>query len=1105
VHRTFRFAASASVAGLLTAGLLAIPALASASPPGQPRGAAAHAAALPLSAQQMRADSQANARAAQPIGSVTGLAESASGRPLANVCVTAYGPSGTRLAVSDTSGRYFIGGLRAGAYYLHYQSCDSAGYLPEWYGGAAERADAHKVLVGSAAVQSLAPVTLRAPGAAGLARAAAVSTPAAASRPLLAGLGPRGSANTGAASTRADAGGRIAGIVTGPNGRPLAGICAEAYETSSPYGYALARTAKTGRYRTSKLPAGTYQVAFVVLGCGSTANWLPQIYKDIDTISGKPTPVRVRSGQTTSGIDAKLQLGGEISGTITGAGGARLSGICVAAEMLGKAQRLFIGSAQSSRGAYHLHGMPAGPYKILFLPCGRQLGGYLPIWWDGAQSERAAKVIRLKSRQLVSGINEVMPLGGTISGTVTNSSHGPLKGICVSAAGSDSYAQTTTNAAGRYSIAGLLSGSYQVQFTPDCGNVGNYVGVNYRSAVKASAGKTTAGIDATLPTGATISGTVTSAATGKPLAGICVTIFETDNNQNSLFYGASVKTRANGGYVVSRIPAGTFAALFGGGCGNQGSYAPQAYDHAPLYAPSPITVTKPGEAVTGVGAALRPGVTITGTVRGPRGQRLGGICVVAAASGGLESEAGEGGAEPTAGPTAGFAVTASGTYRLPNLPPGQYQVSFYTGCGNNQNLVDVSFGSQLAPPLISASTGTTSGIDAVMPAAGSVSGSVRSRSGTSGLYSCVDLTGLTAADRPSSGEYFAQGRYTLTGLRPGPYRVAFAPGCLDTGSRYETQWFRDRPSPAGAARVLVRAGKTTTGITSALVAGGYIAGTVTSKGKPVEGMCVFAQNVSQPLDSGSSQSGKGGRYSVEGLNPGRYELSLTPCAPGSGNLAGQVLTRLITVTAPNHTTRFNIGTELAGSISGTVLGGSPAAGETEVCVDAFATNGLGYGQTWSEQGGTYEIGNLLPGKYRVYLNDPSCSGLSYNQAPAWYPAQVVVAAAKVTKLASVTAPANGAISGTVTNTAKHPVSGVCAITTPPVAGSTPVYAVTRGQGGYVLLGLAPGRYKVEFTAGCGATGYRTQWWNRKGSRARATVITVRAGTTATGVNGFLTK
>jgi len=61
------------------------------------------------------------------------------------------------------------------------------------------------------------------------------------------------------------------------------------------------------------------------------------------------------------------------------------------------------------------------------------------------------------------------------------------------------------------------------------------------------------------------------------------------------------------------------------------------------------------------------------------------------------------------------------------------------------------------------------------------------------------------------------------------------------------------------------------------------------------------------------------------------------------------------------------------------------------------------------------------------------------------------------------------------------------------------------SGSYTLLQLPPGRYKVKFSSGCGATGYVTQWWQDAPTRRAATVVTVSAGQTVSGISATLAK
>ena len=202
-----------------------------------------------------------------------------------------------------------------------------------------------------------------------------------------------------------------------------------------------------------------------------------------------------------------------------------------------------------------------------------------------------------------------------------------------------------------------------------------------------------------------------------------------------------------------------------------------------------------------------------------------------------------------------------------------------------------------------------------------------------------------------------------------------------------------------------------------------------------------------------------------------------------------------------------------GAVEGRVLGGAHAIDQPGICVDAIPVTGSGVelpGVTGV--GGRYRIGSLAPGSYRVYFGDPACPGGVTGLAPQWYPGQYTEAkAAIITVAAGQTRSGiaahllpDGSITGTVTGPAPSasPLTGVCVLAVPLAAGQFPIYAATT-HGGYSVTGLAPGRYLVEFSAGCGASGYRTQWWDNAGSRAAATVITVAADRVTTGIDAAM--
>ncbi|HEY2640559.1 MAG TPA: carboxypeptidase-like regulatory domain-containing protein, partial [Streptosporangiaceae bacterium] len=133
-------------------------------------------------------------------------------------------------------------------------------------------------------------------------------------------------------------------------------------------------------------------------------------------------------------------------------------------------------------------------------------------------------------------------------------------------------------------------------------------------------------------------------------------------------------------------------------------------------------------------------------------------------------------------------------------------------------------------------------------------------------------------------------------------------------------------------------------------------------------------------------------------------------------------------------------------------------------------------------------------------------------APQWYndkPTQatadnVTITLGHTTTGIDAALQTDGAITGTVLGPSSTPLSGICVTAMPLAAGFTPVVAISGTSGGFTLTEMLPGQYKVEFSSGCGVTGYRTQWWADASSAQAATVITVSAATTASQINAKMT-
>ncbi len=1034
-------------------------------------------------------------------GAITGSIAGFDGQPVTGACVTAVGAGRSVTATAAPGGTFMLAGLPAGSYALEYQDCAAAGrYLPTWSGGAVAQSSAATntaahVQVTAGRVRRVPVVTLKP-----VSVAAAMAAEQASFRHALAANNRRLPA-AAAAKT-----GEVSGTVTG-NGKPLDGICIRVEREGRLYG---ARTGKNGKYTARNIVPGKYYVVFAQSSiCPSRANWLQQVYKGDNnpfaTSDNGGSVITVRARHTTAGISGNLELGGEIAGTVTSKSGAKLHGICVVGDGIFPHNEGVRYSGQTgANGSFQLHALPPGKYALQFtLGCGSGGENYAPA---------SHPKVKLALRQHLT-VNEVMPAGASISGTVTlsSSSGSPLNGICVDAFDprGDSNGFTSTNSSGEYRVVGLIGGSYQLDFYPGCNNNGNYTSVTLTAHT--TAGQQTSNINAVLQVGASIAGTITNSH-GKAVPGICAEIISND------FGGFGSFENNNGSYSFDRLPAGTYQVGFFGGCGNSGSYAPYWYSgQSSENTATPITLAT-GQAFT-ADAVLQPGATITGKVNNAAGNALSGVCVNA-------STRSDGEFGLFFGSQTG---TKRGTYTLSNLAPGQYTISF--GCGFTRNYASQYFPGapdQGAAELVSAGAGRTSGINAVLRPGGSISGVVTDKAGhplTDVCVSAVNTRGAVPALRGiSEFDYVfgfgvagaegtvitgSHGTFQISGLAAGRYQVAFSQCFGPRG--YIEQWYRGKASQLAATDVTVRAGRTTSGIDGRLSRGGTISGRVVNgSGKPLTNICILATNQSTSAAVGAVP-GKGGTYTLPGLASGRYTVQFTPC--GTQNLVTVVTTAR--VTSPHVTKGVNATMRPGGSIAGVVTAGSSGPALSNACVEAYSKNSAepaGFGFTGID--GSYSVTGLAAGSYQVYFGDPQCELASPGLAPQWFGNQATQAASTpvsvtvgaTTGSVEAALQPDGAITGTVSaGSPATSLSGAC-VTAFPVAasGSLPVVAVS-GPSGYMLGDLLPGQYKVRFAAGCGATGYATQWYNGAASRTKATVITVTAAGIMTGISATLSK
>ena len=1002
------------------------------------------------------------------VGSVSGAVLTSGGRGLPGACVQAEATGSRRpmRTVSGAYGAYQLSRLAPGTYKLSVTRCGTSitlakGDVSLSAGQSAEGANLYLHLAG---------------GPQAAEAALGLAPPASASHPF--------STSTGS----------ISGTVTDSTGTGLSGICVAA----AGFGGSVSTTTGAGGAYTVSMAPGYYVVTFSP-GCGDSTNYALQYYPD----SAYPylaSYLEVAAGQVVGNVNAAMQAGGSISGTVTDSTGTGISGICVSDLSTGAAVLTATG------GGYTLSNLPVGGAELGFASgfgfasnCSTNLT-YQGYVYPGA--------VQVAAGSTTPNLDASLSAGGSITGTVTDESGTGLGGICVQAFATYSNSQNgntfgsaTTSASGAYTISGLASGVYQVSANPGCGGPLAYASMPYQqgASVPVTAGQATSGIDIALQQGGSVAGTVTAGA-GSP-SGVCVYVYP---ESGFIFTGYGV-TSSTGTYSVGGLAAGVYELAFAAGCGGTASLAPNQV--------TDVAVTDLHQ-TSGVNITLAAAGSISGTVTVSGGSAAPGVCVDASGTGTSNGTV-----------TVHVTTSSSGTYTVPDLPAGTYEVAFSSGCGSSADYVTQYYNDQPSASTATQVTVTgsadTSGIDATMQLAGAISGTVKDASGVGLPGICVGAyAGSTFEGEAASA---ADGGYTITGLAAGTYTVQFGAtagfGCGNDGG-YPAQWYDNQPYTGIPTTVSVTSGHTTSGIGDTMAAlTGSISGTVTDTSSSLlAGICVTAIGALQG-DGNSAATLSNGTYTITGLAADSYtvEFFVGSCG-GAGNYQPQFYDNQLvggtpaTVAVATGQAVTGIGDALAagGSITGTVTdaSGSPLAG---ICVAASGNTYSQFGSAVTASNGSYTITGLPTDTYTVSFG-PGCgnggpyANQYYDNIPqSGTPAQVSVTAGATTPSIGDTLQYSypvGSISGTVTNGSGSGVGGIC-VGLIGAFGQLVATAVTSSNGGYQIGLQAVGTYPIVFYTGCGNTGnYDTEFYGN-GLTAPGNQVTVTGGANTPNINVVL--
>jgi len=293
-------------------------------------------------------------------------------------------------------------------------------------------------------------------------------------------------------------------------------VCAYTAKSSTSGGCAL--TDSSGNYAIDPVQPGIYVVEFWAI---PSLNYLRQFY-DGAAREEEAEFVFVNGNETVNGIDAELQPGAKLSGTIRDAQShvpVDSAEICAyqVSEELSRC------TSSNSSGAYTLAGLPNGLYGIEFSSWEGSVD-YLRQYYDHKPYPQEANLIQLNTGQSLGGIDADLQRAASITGTITNSEGAPARWAIVCAQTLFGvYANCEeANSSGRYELGRLAPGAYKVVFEPEEAGEGRYLTRYYNEKtsfsladqVLLSEGATAPNIDARLEKSAKKGVTVTTVPTG---------------------------------------------------------------------------------------------------------------------------------------------------------------------------------------------------------------------------------------------------------------------------------------------------------------------------------------------------------------------------------------------------------------------------------------------------------------------------------------------------------------------------------------------------------------------------------------------------------------
>lgn len=533
----------------------------------------------------------------------------------------------------------------------------------------------------------------------------------------------------------------------------------------------------TGQFSFFGVPSGTYELGAV--------GYLPD-----SLLTVKVDPI-------ATGLSVIAQPAATLAGTVTELDGVTPVSGAVVTAVDSQGNRVS-SAATGATGDYSIGGLAAGPVTVTASAAGFE-----------TDDDLTATV----ALGTTTTLDVMLTEEGAITGTITAPAGGAPTGATVDAELSTSASALSGTVAddGTYTIADLAPGTYTVVAeAPGDGPA-------EQTSVTVTAGGTTSGVDLALSASpATVSGTVTDADTGAPIAGATVSTDAANGAEGP------VTTADDGTFTLSGLPAGAIDV----------DVTPPDTSHLN----ASVTVTATAGATTTTTVELDPAGTVSATVDAGDGTTpLAGVAVEVVGPSPGSADDPEGAQQEV--------TDASGDVSLTGLSSGDYDFQV-VGSDTHQPFV-IGPNQRDAVLHVSVPTGTVSG--QVEDAGGNPVADVP--------VSLADSTGLVATTQTDG-----TGAYSFTVTSAGAYDVVAA------------------GTPVGllvASGISVSLGQTTT--VPALQAGtDSLTVSVQSGDNPVDGATVIL-SPHGPNDQPAAvtaSTGSAGTATIDNLAAGTYDLQV---------------------------------------------------------------------------------------------------------------------------------------------------------------------------------------------------------------------------------------